>query len=132
MAHDGADWCPSNFDGDRPIESRRGDLLGRHSFAEAIAEQILSTPPKSGFVGAVAGEWGCGKSSVLNMIDELLKEDGNPAIVLRFNPWLFGGAEDLVARFFGELSAQIRQGTTERLRNVGIGLLRLGQLLCAV
>ena len=129
MAHDGADWCPSNFDGDRPIESRRGDLLGRHSFAEAIAEQVLSTPPKSGFVGAVAGEWGCGKSSVLNMIDELLKEDGNPAIVLRFNPWLFGGAEDLVARFFGELSAQIRQGTTERLRNVGIGLLRLGQLL---
>ena len=47
--------------------------------------------------------------------------------VLRFNPWLFSSADDLVARFFGELSAQLGQSRSERLKDVAKAIAVLGQ-----
>ena len=97
------------FDADRPIEFRDQDRLGRRSFAEVIARQVRAVPAERGFTIAVAGEWGSGKTSVLNMVAEALQEDGDAIAVLRFNPWLFSNADDLVIRFFRELSAQLGQ-----------------------
>jgi hypothetical protein len=36
--------------------------------------------------------------------------------VLRFDPWLFSGAEQLVTRFFTELGAQLRQSKSDKVR----------------
>ena len=116
------------FDADRPIEVREQDRLGRRSFAEAIARQVRAVPAKHGFTIAVVGEWGSGKTSVLNMVAETLEADVDAA-VLRFNPWLFGSANDLVTRFFRELSVQLGQGQSERLKNVAKALSSLGQSL---
>ena len=52
--------------GDRPIEGRAGDALGRCAFAEQIALEITAAPGDSGFVVAVTGPWGSGKTSVIN------------------------------------------------------------------
>ncbi len=49
--------------------------------------------------------------------------------LLHFNPWLFGGADDLVARFFRELSAQLGQDRFEGLKEVARALAGLGQTL---
>ena len=117
------------FDADRPIECREQDRLGRGSFAEAIARQICAVPADHGFTIAVAGEWGSGKTSVLNMVAETLVDDAGTKAVLRFNPWLFGGADDLVTRFFRELSAQLGQGQLEGLKDVARALSKLGQSL---
>ena len=67
--------APEYFDADRPIEGREQDRLGRRSFAEAIARHICAVPVKHGFTVAVVGEWGSGKTSVLNMVAETLKVD---------------------------------------------------------
>ena len=116
------------FDADRPIEEREQDRLGRRFFAEAIARQVRDVPAEHGFTIAVVGQWGSGKTSVLNMVAETLDADVDAA-VLRFNPWLFGSANDLVMRFFRELSVQLGQGQSERLKNVAKALASLGQSL---
>ena len=117
-----------HFDADRPIECREQDRLGRRSFAEAISRQLRAVPAEHGFTIAVVGEWGSGKTSVLNMVAETLEGDADVA-VLPFNPWLFGSADDLVTRFFHELSAQLGQSRSERLKDVAKALSNLGQSL---
>ena len=117
------------FDADRPIECRQQDRLGRRSFAEAITRQVRAVPTEHGFTIAVVGEWGSGKTSVLNMVAETLEDDEDAIAILQFNPWLFGRAEDLVARFFRELSAQLGQGHSEKLKDVAKALSKLGQSL---
>ena len=117
-----------HFDADRPIERREQDRLDRRSFAESIARQVRSVPAEHGFTIAVAGEWGSGKTSVLNMVAEALEGDDDVAI-LHFNPWLFSSADDLVTRFFRELSAQLGRGRSEKLKNVAKAVGELGQSL---
>ena len=117
------------FDADRPIKYREQDRLGRRSFAEAIARQVRAVPAEHGFTIAVVGEWGSGKTSILNMVAETLNDDVDAVAVLRFNPWLFSSADDLVARFFRELSAQLGQNRSERLKDVAKALSSLGQSL---
>ncbi len=117
------------FDADHPIERREQDRLDRRSFAEAIARQICSVPADHGFTIAVVGEWGAGKTSVLNMVKETLTDESETTPILRFNPWLFRGATDLVARFFSELSAQLGQDRFRGLKQVVRALAGMSQAL---
>lgn len=115
------------FDSDRPIECRQDDRLGRRSFADTVARQISAVPANHGFTFAVVGEWGSGKTSVLNMVAEALANAEDAVTVLRFNPWLFGSTTDLVTLFFRELSAQLRMGRGDKLKDVAKALLELGE-----
>ena len=117
------------FYSDEPIERREDDRLGRNAFAESVAQQIRNVPTGHGFTIAVTGQWGTGKTSVLNMVAEVLECDRGNISVLRFNPWLFRGTTELVARFFQELSTQLGQDRPETLKNVAKQLSTLGQSL---
>ncbi|WP_316219271.1 P-loop NTPase fold protein [Bradyrhizobium sp. SZCCHNR2026] len=58
---------------DRPISRPRDDLLGRAKFALSLARAIGSLRiAKDGFVIAIMGEWGSGKSSVVEMVSRYL------------------------------------------------------------
>ena len=122
----------NEFDADRPIERREQDRLSRRPFSEAIAKQILAVPIEHGFTVAVVGEWGSGKTSVVNMVAEALQAEDEPTTVLRFNPWLFGGSADLLTRFFGELSAQLGETQNEQLKEVVQALTEVGQALSSL
>jgi predicted KAP-like P-loop ATPase len=89
---------------DQPIPGRAGDRLGRARLAEVMATEVLEGPRDDGFVIALHGAWGSGKTSVLNMVRE---DIGDQAAVVLFNPWLFSDAEQLVDRFFSEVNAQL-------------------------
>ena len=117
------------FNADRPIERLEDDRLGRRSFAESVARHILATRAEHGFTAAVTGEWGSGKTSVLNMIGETLERETDEVVVLWFNPWLFRGTAELVTRFFDELSAQIGEGKFDRLKDVSRLLTGFGKLI---
>ena len=110
------DHKDSFVDADLPIEDRDSDRLGRRTFAESIAQHILDVSIEHGFTVAVTGEWGSGKTSVLNMVAETLEERGEAVAVLSFNPWLFGGSTELVSPFFQRAKCPARQrkpGSTE-------------------
>jgi hypothetical protein len=97
---------------DAPIETRADDRLSRSGLAEAIARQVVDGPKGQGFVIGLAGHWGSGKTSVLRMVEEVIGEREDITF-LQFNPWLFTGTEELVARFLDELAAQLRGGAPE-------------------
>jgi hypothetical protein len=118
---------------DRPIAGRAEDLLDRTHFASMIAREVLKAPVERGFVVSVMGEWGSGKSSVLNLVEE---EIASSATVLWFNPWLFSSSEELVARFFIEVVAQLEgrrnaalSGIAKRLASYGQAVAPMAQMV---
>jgi predicted KAP-like P-loop ATPase len=115
--------------GDPPIRKKKEDRLNRAGFAEALAEQIASVPGSGGVVFGLLGPYGSGKTSILNMVEETLKETPENPVVLWFNPWLFSGTEQLVEHFFEELAAQLLEEPDDRLRRIGEALERYGKIL---
>ena len=120
---------PQNQDArDRPIESRSEDKLNRAPFANALATELAATTTDFGFVMGLSGPWGNGKTSILNMVQEALEAE-HKMVVLRFNPWLFSGTEELVEHFFRELAAQLKEKDDARMRKIADALLDFGTLL---
>jgi len=128
----GDDYGPRRADlllsSDHPIGSGEEDRLGRRPFAELVAAEIAAAPRVGGFVTAVTGSWGSGKTSVINMAVEDLEAQG-AATVLVFNPWLFSSTERLAEHFFRELGTQLGEAGEHRLAQIGEQLSIYGQLV---
>ncbi|TGK19033.1 KAP family P-loop NTPase fold protein [Leptospira stimsonii] len=91
---------------DNPIQSKESDTLGRTDFARSTAQYVLQLNSEEGLVVGILGPWGSGKTSFINLMKEEFELHSAP--ILEFNPWMFSGAEQLVDRFFIELSAQLK------------------------
>ena len=92
---------------DNPIRLSQDDLLGRADAAESFAHHVLALDASEGAAVGIFGPWGSGKTSFVNLARPEFDRAGVP--VLDFNPWLFSGTEQLVGRFFVELSAQMSE-----------------------
>lgn len=68
------------------------DLLNNEAIAKTIVQLIKDRPAEPLTVG-VHGDWGAGKSSVLEMIEADFAQDDS-ALCLKFNGWRFQGFED--------------------------------------
>lgn len=68
------------------------DLLNNEAIADTIIELLRARPNHPVTIG-VHGDWGAGKSSVLEMIEASL-EGENEVLCLKFNGWRFQGFED--------------------------------------
>ncbi|EGR1075822.1 NTPase KAP [Vibrio cholerae] len=68
------------------------DLLNNEAIASTIIEILRSRPNHPITIG-VHGDWGAGKSSVLEMIESGLNGE-NEVLCLKFNGWRFQGFED--------------------------------------
>jgi predicted KAP-like P-loop ATPase len=107
--------------GDRPIESADQDTIGRAGFAQQIRQEIEAAPRDEGLVLAITGEWGSGKTSVINLALRPL-EDRAGFQVVRFNPWLFSGTDELIKHFFTELRTQLHAAENAQLKAVGVAV----------
>jgi predicted KAP-like P-loop ATPase len=100
----------SDFTADRPIASSKADRLGRTQFAEALAERIRAWNGSESLVISLCGEWGCGKTSLKNMVLESLNKERHAKVdILQFNPWEISGHASVAGVFFRELSAAINR-----------------------
>ncbi len=68
------------------------DLLNYEVIAATVVELLRQRPDQPMTIG-VHGDWGAGKSSVLEMIDARIGTDPK-ALCLKFNGWRFQGFED--------------------------------------
>ena len=109
---------------DHPIEGTKQDSLQRSELAKSFARRVLSLPASKGLVVGVFGPWGSGKTSFINLARSTFEESSVP--VLDFNPWMFSGAEQLVERFFAELSAELN---LRKLNELGEALDEYGTAL---
>jgi predicted KAP-like P-loop ATPase len=102
------------FNPDQPIKSHKEDLLGRASFSRSLGNTILKYKEKDSVVIGLFGEWGSGKTSIINLTLEKIekissaKQDTRPVIV-KFNPWNFSDQHQLISQFFKQLSAILKR-----------------------
>jgi predicted KAP-like P-loop ATPase len=92
------------YSSDRPIRSKKDDVLKRAKFAERLADDLKSWDGNDSLVVALYGAWGSGKSSVKNMVPEAVRRKRAATIpIMEFNPWQLSGTGDIPATFFREL-----------------------------
>lgn len=92
-----------NYNNDLPIQNSKEDLLNRAEFAENLATAVSNLPTQNNsFTIGLIGEWGSGKSSILNMFEENIKNN-NKIIIMKFNPWRFSQMDNLYNSFFTDL-----------------------------
>lgn len=84
------------------------DLLNNEAIATTIVDLLLAHPDRPVTIG-VHGDWGAGKSSILEMIEAGLESQGD-VLCLKFNGWRFQGFEDAkIALIEGIVTALIEK-----------------------
>jgi len=125
---------------DEPITTEEQERLNRKEFAKLFAETLLRHTDPSCLIAALYGPWGSGKSSLLYLIENHLRNSSpstNDYIIIRFNPWNISSVDQLIAMFFHELKVAVlgKQTITKlrdsliKLLNIFSGILTVGQLL---
>lgn len=93
---------------ERPIRNKGEDALERGLFVTRLVDALVNSAGQAtGVVVGLTGQWGSGKSSILNLLDEAIRERHRNAYVVRFDPWLVSGRDDLILEFFEEIMATI-------------------------
>ncbi|MEU3293080.1 P-loop NTPase fold protein [Streptomyces longwoodensis] len=103
------------FAGDDPILASADDLLNRSPLAVAIADEVQQMNATRGAVVAITGRWGTGKTSLLNMTANILREK-EFMHVIEFNPWFFSGTDQLIRFFFDEMTRQLESERSGKKR----------------
>jgi len=118
-------------DSDEPIETWEEDMLGRAALVDSISVKLLIS--KSPVIGLFA-PYGAGKTSVLNLLHEHLKDK---AIVVPFSTWLPGSQTTLTAYLLGDIASGVQKqyvvpGLRRSVRRVTSALGKTVPLLQAV
>lgn len=94
---------------ERPIRSQKQDLLDRSTFIDRLCNAVIDpvSSASTGVTVGVTGEWGSGKTSILNLLHECIERRYANAVVVRFDPWLISGRDDLIRQFFAEVVGTI-------------------------
>ena len=124
-----------SYSTDKPITSEKEDVLGRRDFSKRLGRLIYNYQGEDGLVLGLYGEWGSGKTSVINMVEEAInglaekareevrkkaeegkvqspsegdrKEDENEPLIIRFSPWHYSDNDNLISLFFQSLKNKI-------------------------
>lgn len=115
-----------NYSADKPIVSKKEDLLGRATFSNKLAKAIYEYKDDSGLVIGLFGKWGTGKTSVINMAEEellrLSKTDDNKPLFVKFSPWNYSDQDNLISLFFHSLNNKLDRKENQEIKNkVGNG-----------
>ncbi len=93
---------------DLPITKFEDDTLNRGAFAQSLAQVLQQYSLSCSFSIGLYGAWGSGKTSLLNMVLEIVEETDSNTVILRFNPWLCSDAKQLTTQFFKQMATAIK------------------------
>lgn len=98
-----------SYHNDQPITGCKSDpdQLNREKFATHLAEIITLNPKNDCLTVSLEGEWGYGKTSVVNLVKKAADKQENKPVIIEYNPWLAGKAEALIQDFLVQFSAQL-------------------------
>lgn len=99
------------------------DFLNYSEVAEMIAEMIGDDTLLPLSLG-VFGGWGIGKSSTLNLIEDLLKKEGDAHLVVRFDAWLYQGFDDARAALMSVIANALAAAAPEDMKKKAGSLIK--------
>lgn len=85
------------------------DLLERTKIINQITNTINNCNNDSKFVMSLKGEWGSGKTTILNNVKSKLNKD-NLIFIDDFEPWVYGDNKSLLVAFFDTIMKNINCG----------------------
>lgn len=86
------------------------DLLKRDNVINQLYRVIVHAEPENSYVIALQGTWGSGKTTVINNVKELIRNDWNSdeyIIIDDFDPWLCGTQEVLLYEMYDILLTRL-------------------------
>lgn len=100
---------------DLPKKSKEEDSLNFAPYASRVAKGILNYSQDETFILSIEGEWGSGKTTLINFIKNEIKgsEKKDKYRIIHFNPWLITDINQVVKLFFDELMKIILSVTTK-------------------
>ena len=110
---------------DRAIDTQADDDLDRDPFIANLVKALVDDVDRTGrepirrstgLVVGLTGEWGLGKSSILNLLAERLG-GMDQVLVATLNPWLFKGRDELVQAFFNALRRALGRSSGEKFQD---------------
>lgn len=117
---------------DKAIARPEDDRLDRAPLVEKLVAALVRDDGEgrkaTEVVVGLTGPWGCGKSSVLNLLAEKLGSEANIAVV-NFNPWLVGGRDDLLLALLAEMQIQLGRSTEQFAQSVAQAIHRYRKVL---
>lgn len=103
---------------EEPVSEPSDDWFGRSNLVRVISDHIRKCEVEKSSAIGICGEWGAGKTSVINLICKELSNDADRSQIriVEFNPWLYTTQEDLSREFFIELSSIFEGSIRKRLK----------------
>lgn len=99
------------------------DFLNYSEVAEMVAEMIGDDTLLPLSLG-IFGGWGIGKSSTLNLVESLLKEQTDQYLLVRFDAWFYQGFDDARAALMSVIAKALAEAAPEGLKKKAGGLIK--------
>jgi predicted KAP-like P-loop ATPase len=99
------------------------DFLNYSEIAEMVAEMISDDTLLPLSLG-IFGGWGIGKSSTLNLVESLLKEQAEQYLIVRFDAWFYQGFDDARAALMSVIVKALAEAAPEGLKKKAGGLIK--------
>ena len=96
------------FNSDKPISNENEDELNRMPFVKRLSKSICNYDSQDCLVIGLMGEWGSGKTSILNLTFSEIKKEKDNWIFIDFNPWYFSNQDNLILQFFNRLLNELK------------------------
>jgi predicted KAP-like P-loop ATPase len=98
-----------SYHNDQPItgSGTNPDRLNREKFAANLAKILTIDPNDDCLTVSLEGEWGYGKTSVVNLVKNATNIQQTKPVIIEYNPWLAGKAEALIQDFLVQFSSQL-------------------------
>jgi hypothetical protein len=98
-----------SYHNDQPItgSDTNPDRLNREKLASNLAKILTLNPRDDCLTVSLEGEWGYGKTSVVNLVKKATNIQQTKPVIIEYNPWLAGKAEALIQDFLVQFSSQL-------------------------
>jgi len=101
------------FVSDQPVTDPLLDKFKRLPFAQRIAKTLAERKDPASIVVLIHGEWGEGKTTVLQYVHEALQKF-EAVVPVRFNPWRVSDETSLLLSFFATLAGALDRFSENR------------------
>lgn len=99
------------------------DLLNRQPVINHLYNTLCNCKPQGQFVISLEGKWGAGKTTILQNVKKLIKENQEDIVIIDgFDPWMYGNEQSLANNFFNSLlkSDNVKVNSSEIRKSISI------------